>query len=140
MAVEQAKAQAEAAPGEVIPEAPLDEKAARVVMAQKKAVVMKQVRDEARAKGLSREDERAAVQAAIKQFEEAQEAVAAPPPPPPAKPAAGDRAAKVALAQQKAALIKKTRDEARAKGLSLEDERKAVAEALKALAEAGNGG
>ncbi len=140
MAVEQAKAQAEAAPGEVTPEAPLDEKAARVVMAQKKAVVMKQVRDEARAKGLSREDERAAVQAAIKQFEEAQEAVAAPPPPPPAKPEAGDRAAKVALAQQKAALIKKTRDEARAKGLSLEDERKAVAEALKALAEAGNGG
>ncbi len=140
MAVEQARAQAEAAPGEATPAAPLDEKAARVVMAQKKAAIMKQVRDEARAKGLSREDERAAVQAAIKQFEEAQQAAAAPPAPPPAKPAAGDRASKIALAQQKAALIKKTRDEARAKGLSLEDERKAVAEALKALAEAGNGG
>jgi NADH:ubiquinone oxidoreductase subunit C len=140
MAVEQARAQAEAAPGQAAtPAAPLDEKAAKVVMAQKKAAIMKQVREEARAKGLSREDERAAVQAAIKQFDEEQQA-AAPPPPPPAKPPAGDRAAKIVLAQQKAAVIKKTRDEARAKGLSLEDERKAVAEALKALADAGNGG
>ena len=51
-----------------------------------------------------------------------------------------ERAAKVALAQKKAAFIKQVREEARAKGLSPEEERLAVAEALKALAEEEKGG
>ncbi len=48
-------------------------------------------------------------------------------------PAADEKAAKIALAQKKAEVIRKAREEARAKGLSPEDERKAVQEALKAL-------
>src|SRR3972149_6199667 len=44
-----------------------------------------------------------------------------------------ERARKIEMAQKKAAVIKKTREEARAKGLSPEEERLAVAEALKAL-------
>ncbi|MCH7522526.1 MAG: hypothetical protein IH920_01975, partial [Chloroflexi bacterium] len=44
------------------------------------------------------------------------------------------------LAQKKAALITKTRDEARARGASQDEERLAVAEALKALAAEGKGG
>jgi hypothetical protein len=46
-----------------------------------------------------------------------------------------DRAAKIQLAQQKAALITKTREQARAQGLSPEEERKVVAEALKKFSE-----
>ncbi|MEE8369895.1 MAG: NADH-quinone oxidoreductase subunit C [Dehalococcoidia bacterium] len=137
VAVDQARAQAEAGPVQAAPAAPVDEKTARVVAAQKKAAIMKQVREEAKAKGLSPEEQKTAVQAAIKQFDEEQKAAA--PAPAPAAPA-GDRVSKIALAQQKAALIKKTREEARAQGLSPEDERKAVAEALKALAGEGGGG
>jgi NADH-quinone oxidoreductase subunit C len=119
---------------------PMDERALKIVMAQKKAGVIKTARDEARAKGLSREDEKAAVQAALKAFEESMRAgeVAAPAAAP-AKPA-DDRAAKIALAQKKAELIKKTRDEARAEGLSSEEERKVVAEALKAFSAEQEGG
>ncbi len=133
--VERAKLQmaaAEAAPGAA---PPVDEKAAKIALAQKKAAVIKKVREEARAKGLSAEDEKAAVQAALAQFEEEQAAAPAPAPAAaPAKPVDG-RAAKIALAQKKAALITKTREEARAKGLSPEEERQVVAEALKAFSE-----
>ena len=121
---------------------PMDERARKIEMAQKKAVVIKKARDEARAKGLSGDDEKAAVQAAIKAFEdeagggaEAGTAPAAAAPKP-----ADDRAAKIALAQKKAAVIKKTREEARARGASPEEERLAVAEALKALAAGEKGG
>ncbi|MDP2951947.1 MAG: NADH-quinone oxidoreductase subunit C [Chloroflexota bacterium] len=48
-------------------------------------------------------------------------------------PAADEKAARIALAQKKAEVIRKAREEARAKGLSPEDERKAVQETLKAL-------
>jgi len=144
LAMEQARAQMAtgAAPGEAAAAAPMDERAAKVALAQKKAAVIKQVREEARAKGLSAEDERATVQAALKRFEEEQATAAAAPAAPAAAPAkpVDERAAKIALAQKKAALIKKTREEARAKGLSSEEERLAVAEALKALAEQEKGG
>lgn len=124
--IEEAKAQIAAATGVT---APVDEKALKIQLAQQKAAVIKNVRDEARAKGLSPEDEKAVVQEAIKKFEE-EHAAAQAAPPAPAKPV-DERAAKIQLAQQKAALITKTREEARAKGLSPEDERHAVAEALK---------
>jgi NADH:ubiquinone oxidoreductase subunit C len=52
------------------PPAPVDEKAARIALAQKKAEVMKKAREEARAKGLSPEDEKAFVQEALKALEE----------------------------------------------------------------------
>ena len=142
-AMEEARAQMTAAPeGAAAP--PLDERAQKVALAQKKAAFIKQVREEARAKGMTPEDEKAAVQAALKSFEEEQaaataEAAAAATAAPPAPPA-DDRAAKIQLAQKKAAVIKQTRDEARAQGLSPEDERKAVAEALKALSEGERGG
>jgi NADH-quinone oxidoreductase subunit C len=139
--IEEAKTQMAAAGGEA---PPVDERAAKIVLAQKKAAVIKQVRDQARAKGLSPEDEKAAVQDALKKFDEesASGGATAEAPPAaaaPAGPPADSRAAKIALAQKKAALITKTREEARAKGLSPEDERHAVAEALKAFAE-GQGG
>lgn len=112
---------------------PMDERALKIVMAQKKAEVIKKARDEARGKGLSREAEKEAVQAALRAFEASLgSGDAAAPAAAPAKPA-DDRAAKIVLAQKKAELIKKTRDEARAKGLSSEEERKVVAEALKAF-------
>jgi NADH-quinone oxidoreductase subunit C len=134
---EEAVAQAAAEAG-----VPMDERARKIEMAQKKAVVIKKAREEARAKGLSGDDEKAAVQAAIKAFEEeaagAAGAGAAPAAAPP-KPA-DDRAAKIVLAQKKAALIKKTREEARARGASPEEERLAVAEALKALSAEEKGG
>jgi hypothetical protein len=122
---------------------PMDERARKIEMAQKKAVVIKKARDEARAKGLSGDDEKAAVQAAIKAFEEeaagGAEAGIAPAAEAPPK-SADDRASKIALAQKKAAVIKKTREEARARGASPEEERLAVAEALKALAAGEKGG
>jgi len=128
-AIEEAKAQTAAATGE----APVvDEKALKIVMAQKKAAVITKTREEARAKGLSPEDEKAAVQEALKTFDEEQEAAASAPS---AAPPADSRASKIELAQKKAALITRTREEARAKGLSPEDERLAVAEALKAFSE-----
>ncbi|HJX61352.1 MAG TPA: NADH-quinone oxidoreductase subunit C [Dehalococcoidia bacterium] len=115
--------------------APVDEKAARIALAQKKAEVMKKAREEARAKGLSPEDEKAFVQEALK----AVEAEAAPPPATPAAEApsapADEKAARIALAQKKAEVMKKAREEARAKGLSPEDEKAFVQEALKALEE-----
>lgn len=126
-AIQKAKEQMAAAAG-VAP--PVDEKARKIELAQKKAQIIKKTRDEAREKGLSQEEQKAAVDAAIKKFEEEQAAeeagagAAAPKP-------ADDRASKVQLAQQKAALIKKTRDEARAKGLSSDEEKQMVAEALK---------
>ena len=131
--IDDAKAQMAAATG-VAP--PVDEKALKIQMAQQKGAVMKKARDEARAKGLSPEDEKAAVQAAIKTFEEEFAAKqGAAPAAAPAKPV-DERAAKIQLAQQKAALITKTRAEARAKGVSPEEERQIVAEALKKFSEA----
>src|SRR4029453_4620118 len=99
-----------------------------------KAAIMKKARDDARAKGLSPEDEKAAVQEALKKFDEEHAAGAAAAPAAPGKPV-DDRAAKIQLAQQKAALITKTRTEARAKGVSPEEERQIVAEALKKFSE-----
>lgn len=130
--IEQAKVQMAAATG-VAP--PVDEKALKIQMAQQKAAVIKKVRDEARAKSLSPEDEKAVVQEAIKKFEEEHAAAqTAAAPAAPAKPV-DERAAKIQLAQQKAALITKTREEARAKGVSPEEERQIVAEALKKFSE-----
>ncbi len=130
--IDEAKAQMAAATGVA---APVDEKALKIQMAQQKAAIMKKARDDARAKGLSPEDEKAAVQDAIKKFEEehaASQGTAAPAAP--AKPV-DERAAKIQLAQQKAALITKTRNEARARGVSPEEERQIVAEALKRFSE-----
>jgi NADH-quinone oxidoreductase subunit C len=130
--IEQAKVQMAAATGVA---APVDEKALKIQMAQQKGAVMKKARDDARAKGLSPEDEKAAVQSAIKKFEEEFAAgQGAAPAAAPQKPV-DDRAAKIQLAQQKAALITKTREEARAKGVSPEEERQIVAEALKKFSE-----
>lgn len=114
-----------------------DEKAAKIAAAQAKAAIIKKAREEARAKGLPPEEEKAAVQAALAKFEEEQAAAA--PAAAPAKPV-DERAARIAQAQKKAAAIKKAREEARAKGLSPEEERLAVAEALKRLAEEEKGG
>ena len=61
--IEEAKSQMAVATGVA---APVDEKALKIQMAQQKAAVIKKARDEARAKGLSPEDEKAAVQDAIK--------------------------------------------------------------------------
>ena len=52
------------------PSAPADERAAKIALAQKKAEVMKKAREEARAKGLSPEEEKAYVQEALKALEE----------------------------------------------------------------------
>jgi NADH-quinone oxidoreductase subunit C len=130
-AAEEAAAQAAAPTGED-GGAPVDEKARKIELAQKKAAVIKKAREEAKAKGLSKDEEKAAVQTALKALEEESprpEPKAAEKPP----KAAGDRAAKIALAQKKAAAIKKAREEARARGASQEEERQAVAEALKSV-------
>jgi hypothetical protein len=95
---------------------------------------MTKAREEARARGLSAEDERAAVRAAIDKFE-AEMAAAPPPAAAPAAAPADSRAEKIKLAQAKAAVITKAREEARAKGLSGTDEREFVAEALKKFSE-----
>jgi len=131
-AIEDAKAQMAAATG-VAPV--LDEKALKIQMAQAKAAIMKKTRDEARAQGLSPEDEKAAVRAAIDKYEA--EMAAAPAAGPTAAPAApvDPRSAKIQLAQAKAGVITKARDEAHAKGMSSEDERAFVAEALKSFSE-----
>jgi NADH-quinone oxidoreductase subunit C len=129
--IEEAKAQMAAATGVA---APVDEKALKIQQAQQKAAIIKKARDEARAKGLSPEDEKAAVQAALKKFEEEQAAQPATAAAAPAKPV-DERAAKIQIAQQKAALITKTRNEARARGVSPEEERQIVAEALKKFSE-----
>src|SRR3972149_5899738 len=56
--------------GPARPPLPMDERARKIEMAQKKAVVIKKARDEARAKGLSGDDEKGGAQAALKAFEE----------------------------------------------------------------------
>jgi NADH-quinone oxidoreductase subunit C len=91
--------------------APMGERARKKEMAQKKAAIRKKAREEARAKGLSAEEEKEAVQAAIKAFED-----------------------------QETALIKKAREEARARGASPEEEDLAVAEALRGLVGEEKGG
>jgi NADH-quinone oxidoreductase subunit C len=111
------------------PPAPVDEKAAKIALAQKKAEV-EEGAEEAGPKA-SPEDEKAFVQEAWA----AGEAEVAPPARPEAAPAPAERAAKIALAQKKAEVMKKAREEARAKGLSPEDEKAFVQEALKALEE-----
>jgi NADH-quinone oxidoreductase subunit C len=131
-AIEEAKTQMAEATGVALV---LDEKALKIQMAQAKAAIMKKTRDEARAQGLSPEDEKAAVRAAIDKYEA--EMAAGPPGGAAAAPAApvDPRAARIQLAQAKAGVITKARDEARAKGMSAEDERAFVAEALKAFSE-----
>ncbi|HUF52384.1 MAG TPA: NADH-quinone oxidoreductase subunit C [Dehalococcoidia bacterium] len=119
-ALEKAKMAATAGPeGEGAPQM------TKVEIAQAKAKLMKEARDKARAEGLSPEDEKAAVRAAIDKFEAEMAAGgggggAAPAP-----------MTKVELAQAKAKVITKAREEARAKGMSTEDEKVFVAEALK---------
>ncbi|GBD12564.1 NADH-quinone oxidoreductase subunit 5 [bacterium HR24] len=144
---EMAKEAAAPAPAAARPAAG-DERAQKVAMAQKKAEVIKKAREEARAKGLSGEEERQYVQQAVKRFEEEMAGAAAPPAPQPQRPAAegkaplsaADKAARIALAQKKAEVIKKAREEARAKGLSGEEERQYVQEALRRLEQEGEGG
>jgi hypothetical protein len=98
----------------------------KVEIAQAKAKLMKEARDKARADGLSPEDEKAAVRAAIDKFEAdlASGAVGA-------APAAAPAMSKVEMAQAKARVITKARAEARAQGMATEDEKKYVAEKLK---------
>ncbi len=62
--------QEEAPVGAAAAAAPVDERAAKIALAQKKAEVMKKAREEARAKGLSPEEEKAYVQEALKALEE----------------------------------------------------------------------
>jgi NADH-quinone oxidoreductase subunit C len=112
---------------------PADPKAAKIQQAQAKAKIITKAREEARAKGLTPEQEREFVAEALKKFSE--ESGAAPPAAPPPAAAPQTQASKIQLAQAKAKLITKTREEARAKGLSPEEERAAVAEALKKFAE-----
>jgi NADH-quinone oxidoreductase subunit C len=121
-ALDEAKKEAYAAAGT----APVvDEKAMKIQVAQQKAAVITRTRKEAREKGLSPEDEKAAVQAALAKFEEEltsqpQPGAAAPPP-----------MSKVEMAQAKAKVITNARKEARQQGMSTEDEKKYVAEKLK---------
>jgi NADH-quinone oxidoreductase subunit C len=128
-AIDEAKAQAAAAGGAPV----VDEKAAKIAAAQAKAAIITKTRADARARGLSPEDEKAAVAAALAKWEEEQAAQAA------ASPAAGapvdPKAAKIQQAQAKAKVITKAREEARAKGLTPEQEREFVAEALKKFSE-----
>jgi hypothetical protein len=133
---EEEEAAAPPAAAAAAPAAPADPRAAKIQLAQAKAAVIKKARDEARAQGMSSEDERHYVAEALKKFGEEQAAPAAAPPAAPSAPAAAQspaeaRAAKIQLAQAKAAVITKAREEARAQGMSAEDERAYVAEALK---------
>ncbi len=98
----------------------------KVELAQAKAKVITKARSEARAQGMSTEDEKAFVAEAIKKFTAEQEAGAAP-----AAAAPKKEMSKVEMAQAKAKVITKARNEARAQGMSTEDEKKFVAEALK---------
>ena len=94
-------------------------------IAQQKAAVITKARAEARAKGLSPEDEKAAVQAALARFEEQLASQ------PQAGAAAAPAMSKIELAQAKAKVITKARADARAQGMSTKDEKKFVAEKLK---------
>ena len=98
----------------------------KVELAQAKAKVITKARSEARAKGMTTEDEKAFVAEAIKKFSDEQAAGGAP-----AAAAPKKEMSKIELAQAKAKVITKARNEARAKGMSTEDEKKFVAEALK---------
>lgn len=131
MAMQKAKEEAFAAAGKT---APVDEKTRKIELAQAKAKIIKETRDKARAEGLSPEEQKAAVDAAVAKFNEEQAAAEGAGGAAPVKPV-DERAAKIQMAQQKAALIKKTRDEARAKGLSSDEEKQLVAEALKKYSE-----
>ena len=119
-AIDKAKRQAAAGSGEAPP--PMS----KVEIAQAKAKLMKEARDKARAEGLSPEDEKAAVRAAIDKFNEDLKAGQAG-----GGAAAPAQMSKVELAQAKAKVITRARNEARAKGMPTEDEKKFVAEALK---------
>jgi len=128
-AIDEAKRQSASAGGEAPP--PMS----KVAIAQAKAKLMKEARDKARADGLSPEDEKAAVRAAIDKFNEDLKS----------GQVGGDAAApapmsKIEMAQAKAKVITKARSEARAKGMSTEDEKKFVAEALKKFSEEQAGG
>jgi NADH-quinone oxidoreductase subunit C len=122
-AIDKAKRQMAEAAGEAAP--PMS----KVEIAQAKAKVMKEARDKARAEGLSPEDEKAAVRAAIDKFEAELAAGGA------AAAAPKQELSKIELAQLKAKVITKARNEARAQGMSTEDEKKFVAEALKKFSE-----
>jgi NADH-quinone oxidoreductase subunit C len=106
----------------------------KVELAQAKAKVITKARSEARAKGMSTEDEKVYVAEKLKEFSAQMEAGgggAAATTAAPAKPAMS----KIELAQAKAKLITKARADARAQGMSTEDEKKYVAEALKKFSE-----
>jgi NADH-quinone oxidoreductase subunit C len=122
-AVDDAKKEAFAASGTT---PVIDEKAMKIQIAQQKAAVITKTRAGARAKGLSPEDEKAAVQAALAKFEE--ELASQPQP-----GAAAPPMTKVEMAQAKAKVITTARKEARAKGMTTEDEKLYVAEKLKAF-------
>ncbi|HZP26956.1 MAG TPA: NADH-quinone oxidoreductase subunit C [Dehalococcoidia bacterium] len=138
---EQAAAATAAPAAAAAPAAPASDTASKIKQAQAKAAVMKKARDEARMQGLSPEEEKAAVRAALDEYAKSQAAPpAAPAPVAAAAPAAAapmDRAAKIALAQKKAAAIKNAREQARMQGLGPEEERKMVQEALQKVAEEG---
>jgi len=101
----------------------------KIEMAQAKAKVITKARGEARAQGMSTEDEKVYVAEKLKAFSAQMEAGAAAPAAAPAKPAM----TKIEMAQAKAKVITKAREEARAQGMSTEDEKKYVAEKLKAF-------
>ncbi len=127
-AIDEAKRQAASAGGEAAP--PMS----KVEIAQAKAKLMKEARDKARAEGLSPEDEKAAVRAAIDKFQEDLESGAV------GGAAAPAPMSKVELAQAKAKVITKARSEARGQGMTTEDEKAFVAEAIKKFSEEQAGG
>ncbi len=126
---EQAKAVAEA----MAAGAAVDEKALKVALAQKKAEIIKQVRAEAQEKGWTREEEQKVRQERLQDLEA--QFLGAPAAASQATINGDDRAAKVALAQKKAEVIKRAREEAKTRGLSGDKEKAYVQDALKALAE-----
>jgi NADH-quinone oxidoreductase subunit C len=104
----------------------VDEKAMKIQIAQQKARIITTTRAEAKSKGLSPEDEKAAVQAALAKFEEELKSQ-----PQPGGAPAAPAMSKVEMAQAKARVITKARAEARSQGMATEDEKKYVAEKLK---------
>ena len=106
----------------------------KVELAQAKAKVITKARADARAQGMSTEDEKKYVAEQLKEFSAKLEAGGgggAPAAAAPAKPAMS----RIELAQAKAKLITKARADARAQGMSTEDEKKYVAEALRKFSE-----
>ncbi|MEO6197356.1 MAG: NADH-quinone oxidoreductase subunit C [Dehalococcoidia bacterium] len=101
----------------------------KIEMAQAKAKVITKARSDARAQGMSTEDEKKYVAEKLKGFSAELEAGAGAPAPAPPKPAMS----KIEMAQAKAKVITKARSDARAQGMSTEDEKKYVAEALKSF-------